>query len=92
MFVVKTKNHVISIDSDHPDKVAPLVIEGDNPNEIRGWIATMCGFRGIGLDGESEAPLDLNSGLIKSKTPFEILEGEEILDIPTQKLPDGAHW
>jgi hypothetical protein len=92
MLVVKVRDHVVSIDSDHPDKPAPLQIEGDNPDEIRRWISGMCGFRGIGLDGESEAPSDLIAGLCVEKADFEILEGEEILDIPTEELPAGAVW
>jgi hypothetical protein len=92
MFIVKVRDHVISINSDHPDEPARLQIEGANPDEIRRWISGMCGFHGIGLDGESEAPSDLITGLCVEKADFEILEGKEILDIPAKKLPDGAVW
>ena len=92
MFAIKTRDHLISIDSDHPDKAGSLLIQGDTPQEIKDWISSMSGFRGIGLSGTFDAPLDLVSGLSTEKAVFEILEGKEILDIPTQDLPDGAVW
>jgi hypothetical protein len=92
MFVVKVRDHIVSIDSNHPDKGGSVQITGKNPAEIRRWISTMSGMRGIGLDGDYAAPSDLDAGLDYLKESFEILEGKEILDMPMDKLPDGCVW
>jgi hypothetical protein len=98
MFKVKVKpGLIISIDSDHPDKFGEIQfeqIEGNDPIVIPAWkrrLSDMYGIHGNSI-GDRTSPLDLNIGLRNNKVSFEILEGAEILKIPTKKLPEGSVW
>jgi hypothetical protein len=87
---------IVSIDSDHPDKNAPLKFEqvGTGYPAAHLWrdrISKLCGCYGH-IIGDATTPLDLYCALKTNKILFEILEGSEILDILPEKLPDGARY
>ncbi len=82
----------ISLDSNSPDRSAPLQYESsdiDMMKVVRARVGRMTGMYGHSI-GEKTTPLDLKAALSKSSFEFTIVEGEEILKMPRQKLPDGA--
>lgn len=94
MFRVKTNFAEISIDSNSPDRSAPIVVSSDNPDLASAFAQSLSiaiGFQGHML-GDKCSPLDLHSALLDLKLRFDIVEGAEILDMLGQQLPEGAVW
>lgn len=92
MFRVKTNFGEVSIDSDSPDKSAPIVVTGGIPalaNHLQDMLSKSVGFHGR-LLGQECSPLDLHAVLVITGLKFQILEGEEILAMPQTPIPDGA--
>lgn len=82
----------ISVDSDSPDRSGNATWSGKDAALLSDWITNQYGMYGHRV-GENPNPADLNSALIAATwLDWEIVEGEEILEMPRQKLPPGAMW
>lgn len=80
----------ISIDSTQPYKAGKTTYEGTDKALMREWIPDQYGMRGKRV-GDNASPADLNHALMAATwLEWEIISGQEILDIPEQSLPPGA--
>jgi len=87
---------IVSLNSDNPDKTAPIVVEGDDQAVAAIWdVLPHCsGMFGHGV-GRSTSPIDLNAAMLyrgygmAAFTP-RLIEGAEILEGWTHNIPDGA--
>jgi hypothetical protein len=82
----------ITIDSAKPDKYGKTTYGGADSSLISQWLPNQHGMYGHRV-GDEANPLDVSAALSAATwIEWEILEGEEILDMPRQKLPPGAVW
>jgi hypothetical protein len=80
----------IAIDADRPCQHGQTTYEGDKESWIADWLPDQYGVRGKPV-GDDASPVDLVAALAAANwLNYDILEGEEILDLPEPELPPGA--
>ena len=79
MFKIKIGDNILSIDVTEPEEGNKLIMSNED-RALLAKIATLHGFRGIGISPNSLCPLDFARGLNVAKIDFEVIEGQEILD------------
>lgn len=88
MIIIQIENATLSIDSKKPDEYGLAVWTGDSA-ELAEWLPRQYGMFGHRV-GDDPAPMDAIAALVMSRKKFQIVKGQEILDLPITELPEGA--
>lgn len=88
MIKIEIGTAVLSIDSDSPGRRGIAVWAGDD-QELAAWLPGRYGMFGHRV-GDNPAPMDAIAALKTAGKKYEVLEGQEILDLPISPLPEGA--
>jgi hypothetical protein len=80
----------ITIEAERPYQHGATTFDGDEEGWIADWLPDQYGVRGKPV-GDEASPVDLVAALAAANwLNYDILEGEEILDLPEPQLPPGA--
>lgn len=80
----------ITIDADLPYERGDTKFEGEQSASIADWLSDQYGMYGHRV-GDDASPIDLVAALTAATwIEWEIISGEEILDLPVPPLPPGA--
>lgn len=87
MIKIQIEGAELSIDSDKPDKCGTATWTGES-QELAAWLPNQFGMFGHYV-GDNPCPCDVIHALIVAKKEYQILEGQDILDLPARELPPG---
>jgi hypothetical protein len=80
----------IAIDADRPYQHAETTYTGDEEDWIAEWLPDQYGMRGKPV-GDNASPIDAVAALSAATwLKWEVVSGQEILDLPDPSLPPGA--
>ena len=79
---------ILSIDSTEPDRHGVASWTGES-TEISQWLPKQFGMFGHYV-GDYPCPADAIHALIISGKKYQVLEGQDILDLPIEPLPEGV--
>jgi hypothetical protein len=85
---IEIDDAVLFIDSDKPDKHGAAIWGGDY-QDLAQWLPNQFGMFGHYV-GDSPCPSDAIHALIVGKKKYQVTEGQEILDLPIEPLPEGV--
>jgi hypothetical protein len=88
MIQIKIDDAILTLDVTRPDKRGTAIWTG-NYAEIAAWLPRRYGMRGHKV-GENPRPRDVIHALIVGRKQYEVIEGKEILELPSKPLPEGA--
>jgi hypothetical protein len=88
MIRIEIDDAVLSLKSAHPEEGSPPYWSGDS-TELAKWLPSRYGMFGHYV-GDYPAPMDVVHALIVAKKEYQVLEGQEILDLPIAPLPEGV--
>lgn len=88
MIKIEIENAVLFLDSDKPNKCGAAKWAGDS-TELAEWLPNQFGMFGHYV-GDYPCPADAIHALIISGKKYRVTEGQEILDLPIEPLPEGV--
>jgi hypothetical protein len=92
MFRLTVRDCELRLNVDEPEVSDRLAVTGDRADEVKEWIGSLYGMRGLGLDVDNICAIDLSIGIGLTGELYQILEGGDILSKPLEQLPEGAVW
>ena len=87
MVRVKVDGVLLSIDSNRPDTHGIATWSEDTP--LSAWLPLQYGMFGHRV-GDNPTPMDAIAALKSASKEYQVIEGQEILDLPISELPEGA--
>jgi hypothetical protein len=88
MIRIEIDDAILSLNSAHPNEGSPPYWSGDS-TELAKWLPGQFGMFGHYV-GDYPCPSDTIHALIISGKKYRVTEGQEILDLPIEPLPEGV--
>lgn len=80
---------IVSVDADRPNQTAAIAAEGIAPEGFLNWLSERRGAFGHSIE-DATTPIDLHYAIATSGFPFEVLEGEKLVEKYDPDIPEGA--